>query len=128
MEGSFEPQGPSEEELREQIKAEFAQEEQLRLELLEAERLENEAVVPQEVPGEYTTCQSWNGLVRLCVHSLTAILLLFLLELTDEERKSIVQSAEFVDFIDHSSKILERAMTEKYDFMKDYTLGLDDDT
>ena len=52
MEGSFEPQGPSEEELREQIKEEFAKEEQLRLELLEAERLENEAVVPQEVPGE----------------------------------------------------------------------------
>ena len=51
-----------------------------------------------------------------------------LLELTDEERKAIVQSAEFVDFMDHSSKILERAMTEKYDFMKDYTLGLDNDT
>ncbi|KAF9153175.1 hypothetical protein BG015_003923 [Linnemannia schmuckeri] len=99
VEGSFEPQGPTEEELREQIKEEFAKEEQLRLELLEAERLENEAVVPQEAP-----------------------------ELTDEERKSIVQSAEFVEFIDHSSKILERAMTEKYDFMKDYTLGLDDDT
>ncbi|KAG0276911.1 hypothetical protein BGZ95_006860 [Linnemannia exigua] len=99
VEGSFEPQGPSEEELREQIKEEFAKEEQLRLEILEAERLEAEAVVPQEAP-----------------------------ELTDEERKSIVQSAEFVDFIDHSSKILERAMTDKYDFMKDYTLGLDDDT
>lgn len=31
-------------------------EEQLRLEILEAERLENEAVVPQEAPGEYSTC------------------------------------------------------------------------
>lgn len=56
MEGSFEPQGPSEEELRQQIKEEFAKEEQLRLEILEAERLENEAVVPQEALGEYSTC------------------------------------------------------------------------
>ncbi|KAG0261721.1 hypothetical protein BG011_000748 [Mortierella polycephala] len=99
VEGSFEPQGPSEEEIRQQIKEEFAKEEQLRLEIMEAERLENEATVPQEFP-----------------------------ELTDEERKGILQSAEFVEFMDHSSKILERAMSEKYDFMKDYTLGLDDET
>lgn len=49
-------------------------------------------------------------------------------ELTDEERKALVQSTEFIEFVEHSSKILERAMSEKYDFMKDYTLGLDDDT
>ncbi|KAG0333507.1 hypothetical protein BG000_009101, partial [Podila horticola] len=97
VEGSFEPQGPTEQELREKIKEELAKEEQLRLEILEAERLEAEAAIPQEAP-----------------------------ELTDEERKTIVQSAEFVEFMDHSSKILERAMSEKYDFMKDYTLGLDD--
>ncbi|KAG0030526.1 hypothetical protein BGZ81_002540 [Podila clonocystis] len=97
VEGSFEPQGPTEQELREKIKEELAKEEQLRLEILEAERLETEAAIPQEAP-----------------------------ELTDEERKTILQSAEFVDFMDHSSKILERAMSEKYDFMKDYTLGLDD--
>ncbi|KAG0002280.1 hypothetical protein BGZ79_003295 [Entomortierella chlamydospora] len=99
VEGSFEPQGPTEEEIRQQIKEEFAREEQLRLEILEAERLEKEEVLPQEVP-----------------------------ELTDEERKAILQSADFVEFMDHSSKIVERAMTEKYDFMKDYTLGLDDET
>ena len=50
------------------------------------------------------------------------------IELTDEERKSILQSNEFVEFLDHSSKIVERAMSERYDFMKDYTLGLDDAT
>ena len=50
------------------------------------------------------------------------------LELTDEERKTILHSADFVEFLDHSSKILERAMSERYDFMKDYTLGLDDTT
>lgn len=51
VQGSFEPQGPTADELREQIKEEFAKEEALRLELLEAERLEAEAVVPQEAPG-----------------------------------------------------------------------------
>ncbi|ORZ08066.1 WD40-repeat-containing domain protein [Lobosporangium transversale] len=98
VEGSFEAQGPSEEEIREQIKEEFAREEQLRLEKLEAERLAKEETAPKEIP-----------------------------ELTDEERKTILQSTEFIEFVDHSSKILERAMSEKYDFMKDYTLGLDDE-
>ncbi|KAG0340071.1 hypothetical protein BG004_006569 [Podila humilis] len=97
VEGSFEPQGPTEQELREKIREELVKEEQLRLEILEAERLEAEAATPQEAP-----------------------------ELTDEERKAILQSADFVEFMEHSSKILERAMSEKYDFMKDYTLGLDD--
>ena len=49
-------------------------------------------------------------------------------ELTDEERKTVVQSNDFIEFVEHSSKFVERAMCEKYDFMKDYTLGLDDDT
>ena len=52
VEGSFEPQGPTEQELREKIKEELAKEEQLRLEILEAERLEAEAAIPQEVPGK----------------------------------------------------------------------------
>ncbi|KAF9357628.1 hypothetical protein BGX34_009285 [Mortierella sp. NVP85] len=99
VEGSFEPQGPSEEEIREQIRQELAQEEQLRQELLEAERQAAEEVVPQELP-----------------------------ELTDEERKTVLQSNDFIEFVEHSSKFVERAMSEKYDFMKDYTLGLDDDT
>ncbi|KAG0239734.1 hypothetical protein BGW41_007534 [Actinomortierella wolfii] len=99
VEGSFEPQGPSEEEIREQIREEFAKQEQARLEELERERLEKEAQEQQELP-----------------------------ELTDEERKAILQSVEFSDFVEHSSKVIERAMSEKYDFMKDYTLGLEDTT
>lgn len=99
VQGSFEPQGPTEDEIREQIKQELAQEEQLRQELLEAERQAAEETAPQEIP-----------------------------ELTEDERKAIVQSTDFVEFIEHSSKFVERAMSEKYDFMKDYTLGLNDDT
>jgi dynein intermediate chain len=37
----------------------------------------------------------------------------------------IQKSQEFVEFIDSSTKIVERALNEKYDFMKDYTLGID---
>lgn len=55
VEGSFEPQGPTEQELREKIKEELAKEEQLRLEILEAERLEAEAAIPQEAPGKGKT-------------------------------------------------------------------------
>jgi dynein intermediate chain len=47
------------------------------------------------------------------------------LELTDEEAKSIQKSQEFIEFVDTSTKLVERALSEKYDFMKDYTLGID---
>ncbi|RUP37357.1 hypothetical protein BC936DRAFT_138445, partial [Jimgerdemannia flammicorona] len=46
-------------------------------------------------------------------------------ELTEEEKRAIVTSPDFADFVDHSSKIVERALNEKYDFMKDYTIGAD---
>ncbi|KAI8329292.1 WD40-repeat-containing domain protein [Chlamydoabsidia padenii] len=46
-------------------------------------------------------------------------------DLTDEERKFILGAPEFIDFVDNSSKMVERALNEKYDFMKDYTLGGD---
>jgi dynein intermediate chain len=37
----------------------------------------------------------------------------------------IQKSQEFVEFVDISTKLVERALNEKYDFMKDYTLGID---
>jgi dynein intermediate chain len=47
------------------------------------------------------------------------------IELTEEESKIIQKSQEFAEFVDNSSKLVERALNEKYDFMKDYTLGID---
>lgn len=47
------------------------------------------------------------------------------IELTEEESKAIQKSQEFAEFVDNSSKLVERALNEKYDFMKDYTLGID---
>ena len=48
-----------------------------------------------------------------------------IIELTEEEAKSIQKTQEFVEFVDLSTKLVERALNEKYDFMKDYTLGVD---
>lgn len=46
-------------------------------------------------------------------------------ELTGEELGAIFGASEFTDFMEQSSKIVERALTDAYDYMKDYTL-LDD--
>ncbi|KAJ3036586.1 hypothetical protein HDV00_002546 [Rhizophlyctis rosea] len=44
-------------------------------------------------------------------------------ELTEAERKSILTSERFMDFFDFSSKLVERALNDPYDFMTDYTIG-----
>ncbi|KAI0319633.1 WD40 repeat-like protein [Amylostereum chailletii] len=41
-------------------------------------------------------------------------------DLTDEERTSIVTAPEFLDFVEHSSKILQRALNDSYDYTRDY--------
>ncbi|CAG8608609.1 2556_t:CDS:2, partial [Racocetra fulgida] len=43
----------------------------------------------------------------------------------EQHRKKIVNSADFADFIDHTTKIIERALNENYDFMKDYSISKD---
>ncbi|EJD07558.1 cytoplasmic dynein intermediate chain [Fomitiporia mediterranea MF3/22] len=44
-------------------------------------------------------------------------------ELTEEERASIFIAPEFLDFVDKSSKILQRALNDGYDYIRDYTVG-----
>nr|CAG8437291.1 12116_t:CDS:10 [Entrophospora candida] len=44
-------------------------------------------------------------------------------DLSEVERKKVYNSAEFIDFIDHTTKIVERALNENYDFMRDYTIS-----
>lgn len=46
-------------------------------------------------------------------------------ELTSDELNVIYGASEFVDFVEQSSKIVERALTDSYDFMKDYTSTMD---
>ncbi|KAL1916352.1 uncharacterized protein VTP21DRAFT_5969 [Calcarisporiella thermophila] len=95
QEGSFDVQALSEEEIRKRILEEKEQEEKARQAALEEEMLKQQS---QEEKEE-------------------------LKELSEEEKRAIVTSNEFIDFIDHSSKLIERALNEKYDFMRDYTVS-----
>ncbi|CAO3609534.1 unnamed protein product [Cunninghamella blakesleeana] len=95
-EGSFDVPQLSEEEIRQQIMEEIELKEKQRQAQLEEERKRAE----QEKADEHQ-------------------------DLTEDERKLILAAPEFLDFVDNSSKVVERALNEKYDFMKDYTLGID---
>lgn len=44
-------------------------------------------------------------------------------ELTEEERASILAAPEFLDFVEQSSKIVQRALNDGYDYIRDYTIG-----
>ncbi|CAD6889457.1 unnamed protein product [Tilletia controversa] len=44
-------------------------------------------------------------------------------QLTAEELRGIYGATEFTDFVEHSSKIVERALADSYDFLKDYTVA-----
>ncbi|KAJ7576962.1 cytoplasmic dynein intermediate chain [Mycena floridula] len=41
-------------------------------------------------------------------------------ELTEEERASIFSAPEFLDFVEQSSKVLQRALNDDYDYIRDY--------
>jgi dynein intermediate chain, cytosolic len=43
-------------------------------------------------------------------------------DISEEDKKKILSSNEFVEFIDYSTKVVERALNENYDFMKDYSI------
>lgn len=44
-------------------------------------------------------------------------------ELSEEERASILSAPEFLDFVEQSSKILQRALNDGYDYIRDYRIG-----
>ncbi|KAG5637788.1 hypothetical protein H0H81_003180 [Sphagnurus paluster] len=44
-------------------------------------------------------------------------------ELSEEERTSILAAPEFLDFVEQSSKIVQRALNDGYDYIRDYTIG-----
>lgn len=44
-------------------------------------------------------------------------------ELSEEERASILAAPEFLDFVEQSSKILQRALNDGYDYIRDYRIG-----
>ena len=44
-------------------------------------------------------------------------------DLTEEEKTSIIAAPEFLDFVEQSSKIVQRALNDNYDYIRDYTSG-----
>ncbi|KAI5817098.1 WD40-repeat-containing domain protein [Pyronema omphalodes] len=48
----------------------------------------------------------------------------FARELSDEEKAAITASDDFLDFIERSSKVVERALDMEYDVLADYGLGV----
>lgn len=43
--------------------------------------------------------------------------------LTSDELNAVTSSDDFLDFVDKSSKVIERALDEEYDVLADYALG-----
>jgi dynein intermediate chain, cytosolic len=43
--------------------------------------------------------------------------------LNEEELEAVLHSPDFIDFIDKSTKVMERALDEDYDILVDYTQG-----
>jgi dynein intermediate chain len=43
--------------------------------------------------------------------------------LTDDELNAVTSSGDFLDFVERSSKVIERALDEEYDVLADYELG-----
>jgi dynein intermediate chain len=47
-------------------------------------------------------------------------------DLTEEEKTTIVSAPEFLNFIEQSSKIVQRALNDKYDYIRDYGVSAED--
>lgn len=48
----------------------------------------------------------------------------FARELSEDEKVAITSSEDFVDFIERSSKVVERALDMEYDVLADYGVGV----
>ena len=63
-----------------------------------------------------------NPLSYLLLLTLLLILILIAFSVyTQEELNQIYQAPEFIKFLEDSTKIVERALTDSYDYLKDYT-------
>ncbi|KZT09925.1 WD40 repeat-like protein [Laetiporus sulphureus 93-53] len=48
-------------------------------------------------------------------------------EMTEEEKTSIFSAPEFLDFVEQSTKIIQRALNDHYDYVRDYTTGAENE-
>lgn len=51
----------------------------------------------------------------------------FARELSEEEKQAVASSDEFMDFVERSSKIVERALDIEYDILADYGMDINSD-
>lgn len=79
---------------------------------LEEESVKLDQEIEQEIRGKYSI------VIPPCPVILTKCL-----ELSEEERASIFSAPDFLDFVEQSSKILQRALNDNYDYIRDYTIG-----
>lgn len=85
---------------------------------LEEESVKLEKEIEQEIRGQFCP---WNR-VSSCemIH--------VVIELSEEERANILSAPEFLDFVEDSSKIVQRALNDSYDYIRDYTIGTESGT
>ena len=48
--------------------------------------------------------------------------------MTEDEKNSIFSAPEFLDFVEQSTKIIQRALNDHYDYIRDYTVGAESGT
>lgn len=46
-------------------------------------------------------------------------------ELSEDQRQAIYAAPDFSSFIEESTKIVQRALSDNYDYIKDYTIGIE---
>jgi hypothetical protein len=47
------------------------------------------------------------------------------LALSEDQRQAIYAAPDFSAFIEESTKIVQRALSDGYDYIRDYTIGID---
>ena len=115
MEVEVEDTAPLEEEIRERIlrEREVAEAERIaRDKELEEESIQLDKEIEQEIRGK---CSS----NRVNDESL----ILIGVEMTEEEKHSVFTAPEFLEFLEQSTKIVQRALNDNYDYTRDYTIG-----
>ena len=48
--------------------------------------------------------------------------------MSKEEKLSIFAAPEFLDFVEQSTKIIQRALNDNYDYIRDYTVNTEGGT
>jgi dynein intermediate chain len=101
----------TEDDLRKRLEAEFEVEkeklERQMQEIVEEERKREEKL---RVIGEHQSPRDETALIPLS-------------DLSEEERLAILETPEFSRFLEDSGKIIQRALSDGYDYIRDYAIG-----